>query len=151
MNLNRIIVVSAVLIAGIIFAATESIAAKPDRCSPWPECKDDGGDPPPPTGCTDTFPAFAYVTQGTRKTPEEIRLSSSDGCRTEFLAVAPGWSMRMHMTEDRSKGVVVWVEDPGNADQKIVHPFIRQDSTGNRTRPADGLRRSLPGTDTPPD
>jgi hypothetical protein len=120
MNLNRTIVVLVVLITGIFVAPTDSIAGKPDRCSPWPACKDDGGDPPPPTGCTDTFPGFAYVQQETRKNPEAIRLSSSDGCRTEFLAVAPGWSMKMHMTEDRSKGVVVWAEDSDNSQQRIV-------------------------------
>jgi len=113
MNLNRTIVVLVVLITGIFVAATGSFAAKGGN---------GGGKPPsePPPACNDTFPGFAYVEQETRKNPEAIRLSSSNGCRTEFLAVAPGWSMKMHMAEDGSKGVVVWVEDPGNANQRIV-------------------------------
>jgi hypothetical protein len=126
MNLNRTIVVLVALITGIFLAAAGSFAAKGGN---------GGGKPPsePPQACADTFPAFAYVTQP-KRAPEEIHLSSSDGCRTEFLAVAhgSGWSMKMHMAEDRSKGVVVWVEDPGALNQKIVRRLdFTIDASGN--------------------
>ncbi len=138
MNLNRIIVILVVLIAGIFIAATESNAGKPDkpdRCSPWPSCKDDGGDPPPPpppTGCTNTFPGFVYTTGGTRKTPAETRLVSSDGCWTESLGGGDMGGGRMHMTADRSKGVLVWVENPGGTNQNIVRRLdFTVDASGN--------------------
>ncbi len=85
MNLNRIIVLSVVLITGFLLATSGSFAAKPDKCSPWPACKDDGGDPPPPppepidgTACVDSsgyFPALAYydvVKVGKRRKQKDI-------------------------------------------------------------------------------
>lgn len=134
MNLNKIVVVLVLLIAGVFVAATESIAGKPDRCSPWPECKDDGGDPPPPpppTGCTDIFPGFVYTQEATRKEPGEIHLASSDGCRNELVIVGPSYA-QMHMTADRLNGVIVWVEDPGNVYQAIVRRLdFAVDTSGN--------------------
>jgi hypothetical protein len=124
MSLNRLIVVLAVLITGIFFVATESFAGKPGKCSPWPECKDDGGEPPPPppTGCTDAFPGFLYEVEATRKLPAELHLASTEGCRTEQIAILPDLrhGIAFHMTSDRSKGVVVWREDIGNNNQIIV-------------------------------
>jgi hypothetical protein len=32
-----------ILIAGAFLASTNSFAGKPEKCSPWPECKDGGG------------------------------------------------------------------------------------------------------------
>ncbi len=139
MNVNKIIVVLVVLIAGVFVAATESNAGKPDKCSPWPECKDDGGDPPPPpppTGCTDTFPGFVYTTGGTRKTPAETRLASSSGCRTESLGGGDMGYGPMHMTTDGSKkGVLVWRESSEIIDGQYRN-FIRRldftvDGSGN--------------------
>lgn len=106
-----------ILITGVFLASTGSFAGKADKCSPWPECKDDGGEPP--TGCTDIFPAFSYVQPGTRRIPEETRLASSEGCRTEPVLV-PGQSTTMHMTANRKAGVFVWAEETGNSGQYIV-------------------------------
>ncbi len=135
MSLNRIIVVLVVLITGIFFAATESFAEKPGKCSPWPECKDDGGDPPPPpTGCTDTFPGFLYQVEATRKLPAELHLASTDGCRTEPIAILPEFrhGFAFHMTSDRSKGVIVWREEPDNNNSKIVRRLdFTVDESGN--------------------
>jgi len=117
MNVNRILVVLVMLTAGIFVATAGSLAAKPDRCSPWPACKDDGGDPPPPppTGCEDSFPGFLYEVGATRKTPAELHISSTDGCRTQFVAALPHLrSPAFHMTADRSAGVIVWSEDIEN-------------------------------------
>ncbi len=41
--MHRIFVVLAVSILGLFFAEAGSIAAKPEKCSDWPTCKDDGG------------------------------------------------------------------------------------------------------------
>jgi hypothetical protein len=136
MNLNRTIVVLVVLITGIFVASTDSFAGKNKPCSPWPACKDDGGDPPPPpppppSGCDDIFPGFVYTTGGTRKNPAETRLASSDACRTESFGVGEARGP-MHMTADRSKGVIVWVEDPSPANQKIVRRLdFTVDADGN--------------------
>jgi subtilisin family serine protease len=35
-------------VTSVEFDAEATISAKPDRCTPWPACKDDGGDPEPP-------------------------------------------------------------------------------------------------------
>ena len=68
--------------------------------------------PPPPSECTDVFPGFLYEVEATRKNPSEIRLSSSDGCRTELVAVGASGAT-FHMTADNSSGVIVWSdEDP---------------------------------------
>ncbi len=124
MSLNRIIAVLVVLITGIFLAASGSFAEKPGKCSPWPECKDDGGDPPPPppTGCMDTFPGFLYQVEATRKAPAELHLASTDGCLTKPIATLPEFShfFAFHMTSDRSKGVIVWREEPDNNNSKIV-------------------------------
>ncbi|VUX55289.1 exported protein of unknown function [uncultured Woeseiaceae bacterium] len=119
MNLNRIIVILAVLVAGALVASTSSFAGKPDKpCSPWPACKNDGGDPPPPpppTGCTDTFPGFLYQVEATRKLPAELRIASTDACRTEHVVFSSGLrAAAFHMTLDRSAGVIVWSEDHDN-------------------------------------
>ena len=92
MDLNRILVVSLVLITGIFLTTAGSFAGKPekpDKCSPWPECKDDGGDPPPPPveSCADAsgiFPSFAYTTRindGKRGSHSgtNVHLANSDG------------------------------------------------------------------------
>jgi len=77
--------------------------------------------PPPPPACEDTFPGFVYTTIGKGRHPAETRLASSNACRTELLGVGDfGRLSSIHMTADRSKGVIVWVEDPGAANQKIV-------------------------------
>jgi hypothetical protein len=70
--------------------------------------------PPPPEECTDDFPGFSYEVEATRRAPAEIWLSSTDGCRTERIAVQPeGGLLRggpFHMTADRSKGLLIWTE-----------------------------------------
>ena len=73
--------------------------------------------PPPPqpppiaSACTgaDTFPGFLYTAEGT------VHLSSNDGCHSELVS-AEDIQGPMHMTADRSKGVIVWSErSDGNA------------------------------------
>ena len=85
--------------------------------------------PPPPEECSDDFPGFAYQVEATRKSPEEIWLSSTDGCRRERVSVQSDGGRGIgpfHMAADRSKGVLLWKEDPGLTWQWIVH---RQDFT----------------------
>jgi hypothetical protein len=86
-------------------------------------------EPPPPTECPDEFPGFSYMVEATRKAPEEIWLSSTDGCRRELVAVQSDHGRGMgsfHMTTDRSNGILLWKEDPGAVWQWVVH---RQDFT----------------------
>lgn len=88
-----------------------------------------GKPPPPPTVCTDEFPGFAYSVEGTRRSPGEIHLASTDGCRSELVRVQSDDDRGMgplHMTADRSKGVLLWKEEPDNAAQYVVY---RQDFT----------------------
>jgi hypothetical protein len=69
--------------------------------------------PPPPVAiaCTgvDTFPGFLYV----RESTAELHLASSDGCRSELVIIVPELRVyaSMHMTVDRSAGVIVWAEE----------------------------------------
>jgi hypothetical protein len=78
--------------------------------------------PPPPVDCTDEFPGFIYHVEATRKSPAEVRLASTDGCRTEPLI---GGDI-LHMTENRKKGVLLWRERTGDLHQDNVY---RQDFT----------------------
>jgi len=112
MNIYRI---AALLLFSILLMPTEANAhCKGKHTGDHPHC-DGGGEPPPPPpppACADTFPSFIYGVEGTRKIQGGIYISSSDACRTEFLGGedAAFWAMKLHMTADRSKGVVVWVE-----------------------------------------
>jgi hypothetical protein len=87
-----------------------------------------GGKPLPElTDCKDEFPGFAYMMEAGRRSPGEIWLSSTDGCRRELvtvLTVDGSWIGPFHMTADRSTGVLLWREDPGSVNQLVV---IRQD------------------------
>jgi len=114
--------------------------------------------PPPPVAfaCTgvDTFPGFLYATERTATSPEETRLASSDGCRTESLGVARHLSMNMHMTADRSKGVLVWTADSDKGEEQIVRRLdFTVDASGNLDvgQPVTILplagEESLPGDD----
>ena len=90
-----------------------------------------GGKPPPPApeDCTDDFPGFSYGVEAPRRSPGEIWLSSSDGCRRELITVESDDGRGIgsfHMTADKSKGVIFWKEDPGLTWQWVVH---RQDFT----------------------
>jgi len=85
---------------GALAITPDADAAKPDRCSPWPECRDDSEPPPDPTQCNDTFPAFSYLQEATRKAPAEIYLSSSEGCRSERVAVVSDMRQRIYITDD---------------------------------------------------
>lgn len=89
-----------------------------------------GKEPPPPVVCEDDFPGFLYFVRPTRRSPGEIRLASTDGCRTELVQVESpdgrGYRKSFHMTADRSKGVILTQEEPGNKGQTVVY---RQDFT----------------------
>ncbi len=91
-----------------------------------------GGKPkPPPQECNDTFPAFSYLQEATRKAPAEIYLASSDGCWRERVAVVS--DMRGHpklrMTVDGSEGVIVWTEEPNNTNYLVRRLTFTYDST----------------------
>jgi hypothetical protein len=159
MNLNRIMVVLVILVAGIFVASTESIAGKPGGCTPWPECKDGGGDPPPPpppTGCVDTYPGFQhgfiYKIEQTRKTPRELHFSSYDGCRTQLIAILPDLERSsFHMTSDGLKGVIVWTEEPG-IDIDIVRRLdFTVDESGELVLGQPVTILPLIGEEAPPD
>ncbi|VUX55293.1 protein of unknown function [uncultured Woeseiaceae bacterium] len=51
------------------------------------------------------------MVEATPTIPNEIRLSSTDGCRTESLGISDFRGSAFHMTADRSKGVIVWSEE----------------------------------------
>ena len=90
-----------------------------------------GKPPPPPTVCTDEFPGFTYGVEATRRSPGEIHLASTDGCRSELVWVESADGRGggpLHMTADRSKGVLLWKEEPDNAAHYVVY---RQDFTVN--------------------
>lgn len=87
MNISRVVTLSlalavlAIAVFGLFVSAPEAEAAKPDRCSPWPECRDEEPPPPEPidgTACVDSsghFPALAYydvVKVGKRRKQKDI-------------------------------------------------------------------------------
>ena len=91
------------------------------------EAKKGGKPPPSPEECTDDFPGFSYGVEATRRAPGEIWLASSDGCRRELVAVESDDGRGIgsfHVTADKSKGVILWKEEPDNGHQYVV---IRQD------------------------
>ena len=83
--------------------------------------------PPPAPACTDAFPSFAYEAPG-----RIIMLSSANGCRRDLLLQANpdlrSWSI--HLSADRGSGVLVWAEDPGNAEHYVVRRLDFEVSAG---------------------
>jgi hypothetical protein len=74
------------------------------------------------------------MVEATRKAPAELHLASTDGCRTEQIAILPDLrhGVAFHMTSDRSKGVIVWREEPDNNNHKIVRRLdFNVDESGN--------------------
>lgn len=60
----------------------------------------------------DTFPGFLYQVEATATEPAELHLASSDGCRSDLIANVPDFlDPAIHMTADRSAGVIVWSEE----------------------------------------
>ena len=121
MNLNRLIVVLVVLITGIFVVASDSYAGKPDKCSPWPECKDGGEPPPPPpppAECNDPSPSFTYSKEIKRRGPSAMYIASKDNCIHSFIISDTGPTsthMTVPSTVDGSvNGVFIWKEDPGD-------------------------------------
>jgi hypothetical protein len=86
----------------------------------------------------DTFPAFLYEVEQTRKSPSELRLASSDACRTEFIAADHGFA-KYHMTDIQAdgsaSGVIVWVEDGPqvNLDYIVKRVDLTVDGAGTLT------------------
>ena len=109
----------------VAFAAMGSYSpdaesAPPDRCSPWPECKDGGEDPPPPppAACVDVFPDFVY-----KSTSGEIWLSSTCGYRTEKIAdqgIAPQLHLYTDAESGLARGAVFWLGSD-SADNDTLH------------------------------
>ena len=100
-----------------------------------------GGKPPPPLPeeCQDEFPGFSYQVEATRRSPGEIWLASSDGCRRELVAVESDDGRGIgsfHVTADKSKGVILFKEEPDDGHQYVV---IRQDFTQDYTVDTKGV------------
>lgn len=103
-------VLSAVCVACGGGGGGSSVSQAPPPAPPSPP------PPPPPAlsvACTgaDSFPGFMYQVESTATEPNELRLSSTDGCRTESLGIFDFRQTAFHMTADRSAGVVVWNEE----------------------------------------
>jgi len=79
-----------------------------------------GGDPP--EVCNDVFPGFVYLTEATKKSPAEIYLASSDGCRRESIGKPSDFQSGpiMHVTEDGTAGVILWIEEPDLLGHDVV-------------------------------
>ena len=118
------------LITMILIPDSASAHCKGKHTGNHPHCSGEPPPPPPPpTGCVDDFPGFLYMVEAGRNTPAELHLSSTDGCRSELIAVVPDIRQHpaMHMTANGSEGLILWQEDPGQAEY-IVR---RQDFTVN--------------------
>ncbi len=100
----------------------------------------------------DTFPGFTYMVEGTAT----LRLSSTDGCRSEFVAEIPDAACcgpKTHMTADGSEGVILWTEDPGNTDHYFVQRLdFTVDTNGDLILAGDPVTLlPLPGEEAPPE
>jgi hypothetical protein len=143
MNLNKTLVVSAMLITGIFVAAAGSYAGKPVKCSPWPECQDDSDPPPPPppSECNDPSPSFIYLKPGWNNT-DETYLSSADGCIQNPLpgvGVDDRWKMTVHMTDILLGypvyGVIIWIENQdGTTQAQMRRADFTENSAGDLTQ-----------------
>jgi hypothetical protein len=129
--ITQFLTMGILLATGTISLQSNHAIAGPDcdRKPDHPSC-DGGGEepPPPPEECNDEFPGFSYYVEGTRKTTDALYLASSDGCRSELIDSMPDWNRghAFHMTADRSQGILLWTEDPGNENQDLIR---RQDFT----------------------
>ena len=92
-----------------------------DDCSPGgkhaeghPHCAGGGEPPTEPEVCTDDFPSFVYSAP-VRNNPDELRLSSSEGCRTEFLVHADP-STGLAFSYNNNRGLVAWTEGADDYD-----------------------------------
>lgn len=78
--------------------------------------------------------------EATRKALAELHLASTDGCRSEPIAIVPEFRAKaFHMTADGSKGVILWSEDIEN--QYIVR---RLDFTVDFTKDPNGVLNPQP-------
>lgn len=145
-----------VILFSILLAPTAADAdCKGNHTGNHPHCT--GGEPPPPTGCADKFPSFSYVVEKTKKSPAAIYLSSSNGCRTEKLIEVPDFRHPavMHMTEDGTKGVLLWQVEPGDLvariTQRLDFTVDPDDGTLSFNEPKPVTLLPLPGeTETVP-
>ena len=113
-----------------------------------------GGNPPPV--CTDAFPSFGYMKEGSRKSLGGFFLSSADGCRQEMLLEGSpdmrGQSLHMYNTAGGTGGVLIWSEEPGDNAHYVVRRLdftVADDGSLSVGAPVDVLPR--PGESVPPD
>jgi hypothetical protein len=122
MNILRLLASSLVLILVVPNDASAHCDGK--HTGDHPHCVSE----PDPSGCTDTFPAFLYEVEQTRQSPPELRLASSDACRTESIAADYGFAT-YHMTDIQadgsSSGVIVWVED-GPGENPLQNKIVKR-------------------------
>ena len=74
--------------------------------------------PPDPELCEDEFPSFTYRKVATRKTPAQVYMASSDGCRRVLLSDVPV-APTIHFHADRTGGTMVWREETLGNELKI--------------------------------
>jgi len=124
MNVFRSITL--VLITILLIPFDASAHCKGKHSGDHPHCVSE-----PPPACDDTFPSFIYHVEGSRRSPGEVRLASSDVCRSELLGTGNIMGP-MHMTADGSKGVIVWRENTDVDNQHIVRRLdFTVDASGN--------------------
>jgi len=131
MNILRVVTLSlavlAIAVFGLFVSAPEAEAAKPDRCSPWPECRDEEPPPPEPidgTACVDStgdFPALAYydvVKVGKRRKQKDIAtvyIANSNGeCSIPIWTGednGPGYGFTFQLIG--SSGHILWTHGSG--------------------------------------
>lgn len=115
-------------------------AAKPDKCSPWPECRDDGEPPPPPpvescANATGVFPSFAYsrnIYEGKHGTlsGHDLYIANSDGdCSIRIHTnEATDW-LDVSYRQNGSQGLIVWKQSEetglGRRDPDKGKPVVK--------------------------
>jgi len=101
----------------------------------------------PPVDCPDVFPGFVYRKEATKKSPEALYLASSDACR-EPVHVATPTNLRfgpfLHVTADGSAGIVLWVEEPGDASHYVVQRVDFSIGTDDVLVPSEQVTLLLP-------
>ncbi len=117
MNTNRLALslLPAVILATsamLLLTASTAYAGKPDKCSPWPACKDDGGDPPPP----DPDPGSIPDPQVVYRQGGGIYLADRDGLNRTLIRSDDGWEPTLDAINKR----VLFYDAPSYASDSYV-------------------------------
>jgi hypothetical protein len=106
----------------LLLTAGTAYAGKPDKCSPWPACKDDGTEPPPdPDPGSSPDPQVVYRDDG-------IFLANDNGTNRTLVRTS-GVGPKLDAINER----VLFIDEPSYGSQSFVGmiPYTINTETGN--------------------